>query len=214
MQAPRSLGYFVSAGRDDNQKNLAFAAPWRFKSRGFSPYEAPLLELPIHPLTSFVLVRPHYPENVGAAARAIKTMGFTRLTLVKPGRMATPEHMMARKMAVKSLDVLDGARRVTTVTEAVAGVDWVLGTTSRRGVSGVLVPRVAAARAVALAEQGRTMAIVFGNEKTGLAEQDLVLCRDMLRIPMTADQPSINLAQAVQLVAWEWFEAALAHKQR
>jgi TrmH family RNA methyltransferase len=173
-----------------------------------------VLSLPIHAVTSFVLVRPHYPENVGAAARAIKTMGFTRLVLVKPGRMAVPEHVMARKMAVKSLDVLEGARRVATLAEAVEGTDWVLGTTSRRGVSGVLVPQVAAARAIALADQGRTMAIVFGNEKTGLGQQDLAHCENMLRIPMAADQPSINLAQAAQLVAWVWFAAALAHKQR
>jgi TrmH family RNA methyltransferase len=173
-----------------------------------------VLSLPIHATTSFVLVRPHYPENVGAAARAIKTMGFTRLVLVKPGRMATPEHVMAKKMAVKSLDVLEGARLVATLADAVAGVDWVLGTTSRRGVSGVLVPKSAAARAIALADEGRTTAIVFGNEKTGLSEQDLALCTSMLRVPMAADQPSINLAQAAQLVAWEWFEAALLHKAR
>jgi TrmH family RNA methyltransferase len=173
-----------------------------------------VLSLPIHPVTTFVLVRPHYPENVGATARAIKTMGFTRLVLVKPGKMALPEHVMARKMAVKSLDVLDGARCVATLAEAVEGVDWVLGTTSRRGVTGVLVPRVAAARAITLADEGRTTAIVFGNEKTGLGEQDLARCENLLRIPMAADQPSINLAQAAQLVAWEWFEAALAHKQR
>ncbi len=173
-----------------------------------------MLSLPIHQKTSFVLVHPHYPENVGAAARAIKTMGFTQLTLVKPGRLAVPEHEMARKMAVKSLDVLDAARRVKTLADAVAGVDWVLGTTSRRGVSGVLVPRVAAARAIELAEADRAIAIVFGNEKTGLGAEELALCKNLLRIPIAADQPSINLAQAAQLVAWELFEAALDHKER
>jgi len=173
-----------------------------------------VLSLPIHQKTSFVLVHPHYPENVGAAARAIKTMGFTQLTLVKPGRLAVPEHEMARKMAVKSLDVLDAARRVKTLADAVVGVDWVLGTTSRRGVSGVLVPRVAAARAIALASADRAIAIVFGNEKTGLGAEELALCKNLLRIPIAADQPSINLAQAAQLVAWELFEAALDHKER
>src|SRR5687768_17631766 len=114
----------------------------------------------------------------------MKTMGFTRLTLVKPGRLAVPEHEMARKMAVKSLDVLDGACRVKTLAEAVAGAAWVLGTTSRRGVSGVLVPRVAAARALALADTHETIAIVFGNEKTGLGVTDLALCENLLRIPI------------------------------
>src|SRR5687768_2247680 len=167
------------------------------------------LTLPLHQQVSFALVHPHYPENVGAAARAMKTMGFTRLTLVKPGRLAVPEHEMARKMAVKSLDVLDGAERVKTLAEAVAGAAGVLGTTSRRGVSGVLVPRAAAARVLERADAKETVAIVFGNEKTGLGEAELDLCEDMLRIPIAADQPSINLAQAVQLVAWELFEAAL-----
>ena len=76
-----------------------------------APPRAAMLALAIHEHTEFVLVTPHYPENVGAVARAIKTMGFTRLTLVKPSRIASPEHEMARKMAVKSGDVLDQARR-------------------------------------------------------------------------------------------------------
>jgi len=142
-----------------------------------------VLTLPVHDATRFVLVRPHYPENVGAAARAIKTMGFTRLALVKPGRLAVPEHEMAHKMAVKAWDVLEGAARHESLAEAIAGVDWVFATTSRRGVS--------------------------GNEKTGLAAEDLAQASQYLRIPMAADQPSINLAQAAQLIAYELFVAAL-----
>ena len=68
-----------------------------------------MLSLPIARSAIFVLVRPHYPENVGAVARAMKVMGLTRLVLVKPGRIAVPEHEMARRMAVKSLDVLAAA---------------------------------------------------------------------------------------------------------
>src|ERR1700749_1918025 len=89
---------------------------------------------------TFVLVRPHYPENVGAAARAIKTMGITDLVLVKPGRLAVPEHEMARKMSVKSWDVLDRARRVESLAEGIASVSCVFATTSRRGVSGIISP--------------------------------------------------------------------------
>ena len=91
-----------------------------------------MLQLPIHPLLQFVLVRPHYPENVGAAARAMKTMGFTRLVLVKPGKMAEPGHVMAIKMAVKSLDVLEAAPVVPDVKTALADVDFTYATTARR----------------------------------------------------------------------------------
>ena len=169
----------------------------------------PQLQLPIHAATRFVLVRPHYPENVGAVARAIKTMGFTQMTLVKPGRLAVPEHEMAFKMAVKSWDVLNDAARVEDVAGAVADSDLVLATTARRGFSGVIQPREAAARAVAHAARGGRIAFLFGNEKTGLSEADHAWATLHVRIPMAADQPSVNLAQATQIIAYELFVAAL-----
>lgn len=173
-----------------------------------------MLELPIHPLTAFVLVRPHYPENVGAAARAMKTMGFTRLLLVKPGRMAEPSHVMAMKMAVKSLDVLQGQPPVPDVKTAIEGADYVYATTARRGVSGVLTARQAARDAVTRAARGQRLAFLFGNEKTGLAEEDLYGAGSQVRIPMAADQPSVNLGQAVQLMAYELFVSALEARER
>lgn len=173
-----------------------------------------MLELPIHQLLSFVLVRPHYPENVGAAARAMKTMGFTRLLLVKPGKMAEPGHVMAVKMAVKSLDVLQSAPVVASVSAALEGVSHCYATTARRGVSGVLTARRAARDAVERAARGERLAFVFGNEKTGLAEEDLQGASARVRIPMAADQPSINLGQAVQLIAYELFTAALEARER
>ena len=168
-----------------------------------------MLSLPIHAATRFVLVRPHYPENVGAAARAIKTMGFTRLVLVKPGRLAVPEHEMAQKMAVKSRDVLAPARICATTDEAVANATLIFATTSRRGVSGVLQPRAASRLVLEHSCTGGNVAILFGNEKTGLSQDDLGLSHEIIRIPMAADQPSINLAQAVQVLAYELMVAAL-----
>jgi TrmH family RNA methyltransferase len=173
-----------------------------------------MLELPIHRLLCFVLVRPHYPENVGAAARAMKTMGFTRLVLVKPGKMAEPGHVMAVKMAVKSLDVLGAAPVVPDVSSALADVDFSYATTARRGVSGILTARAAARDAVARVARGQRIAFVFGNEKTGLAESDLLGAHARMRIPMAADQPSINLGQAVQVTAYELFVAALEARER
>ena len=172
-----------------------------------------MLSLPIHAATRFVLVRPHYPENVGAAARAMKTMGFTRLVLVKPGRLAVPEHEMAGKMAVKSRDVLEPAHRCSTLSEAIADASLVLATTARRGVSGVLQPRAACRLAHEHAVRGASVALLFGNEKTGLSLPELELSHHRIRIPMAADQPSINLAQAVQILAYELLLAALDARQ-
>lgn len=168
-----------------------------------------MLDLSIHAVTSFVLVHPHYPENVGAVARAIKTMGFRQLAIVKPSRLAVPEHEMAHKMAVKSWDVLGAAQVHGSIGEAIAGADLVAVTTSRSGVSGIESPRTFATTAVGVAKEGKRIVILFGNEKTGLNSELVVSVSHRIRIPMAAEQPSINLAQATQIVAYELFVAAL-----
>jgi TrmH family RNA methyltransferase len=167
------------------------------------------LRLSIHDATSFVLVGPHYPENVGAAARAIKTMGFYKLVLVRPSRLAFPEHEMAQKMAVKSWDVLDSAKRFEHLADAVKDIDFVVATTARPGISRVVPVRDAARDLVERATEGGSIAILFGNEKSGLSDAELTAARIHVRIPMAANQPSVNLAQAAQLVAYELFVAAL-----
>jgi tRNA (cytidine32/uridine32-2'-O)-methyltransferase len=168
--------------------------------------------LPIARSAIFVLVRPHYPENVGAVARAMKVMGLTRLVLVKPGRIAVPEHEMARRMAVKSLDVLEAAEVKPSLREALDGCAWAFATTSRRGVSGIVTPRHAAHQAVLAAERGQNIAFVLGNEKTGLGPEDRALCAEAIRIPIAADQPSLNLAHAAQILAYELFTVGLEHR--
>ena len=167
------------------------------------------LSLPIHSSVCFVLVRPHYPENLGASARALKTMGFSDLRMVKPSRLCVPEHEMAFKMAVKAWDVLDAVRTYDDIAAAVADCSHVVATTARRGVSGIFTPRTLSPDLLARAQRGERSAIVFGNEKTGLASEEVELSKAALRIPMAADQPSINLAQAVQIVAYELFVSAL-----
>jgi TrmH family RNA methyltransferase len=168
-----------------------------------------MMSLPVHLHTTFVLVQPHYPENVGAAARAMKTMGFCRLSLVKPGRMAVPEHLMARKMAVKSLDVLDAAATYKTLDAALESVDVAFGTTSRSGVSYIQSPLEASRDVVRLAALGRNVALVFGNEKSGLDALQLARCTRFVRIAMAAAQPSINLAQSVQILSYQLLATAL-----
>jgi len=173
-----------------------------------------VLKLPVTSASVFVLVRPHYPENVGAVARAMKVMGLTRLILVKPSRLALPDHELARKMAVKSTDVLEGALCVDSLADALEGCAWAFATSSRRGVSGILAPRRAALETAAAAEEGASVAFVFGNEKTGLSREDLGLCARAIRIPMAADQPSVNLAQAAQILSYELFLAGLEQRSR
>lgn len=172
------------------------------------------LRLPVHDRVRFVLVRPHYPENLGASARALKAMGFARLVLVKPGRLCVKEHDMAFKMAVKSWDVLSRVETVASVEEAVAGAGLVLATTARSGVRGATPPRRLAPEVIRAAARGDAIAILLGNEKTGLSDDEQRSATHFVRIPMAASQPSVNLAQAVQLLAYELFIAALEHRER
>jgi TrmH family RNA methyltransferase len=173
-----------------------------------------MLRLPIHRAVRFLLVTPHYPENVGASCRAIKTMGFSEIGLVKPSRLASIDHPMAEKMAVKSNDVLESALIFDNLDEAVVGFDLVVATTSRRGVSGVVGPEAVAEKLVLLANAGKRGCIVFGNEKSGLTGDELGRADLYLRIPMAAPQPSINLAQAVQIVSYQLFRAALDQRPK
>jgi tRNA (cytidine32/uridine32-2'-O)-methyltransferase len=156
----------------------------------------------------FVLVRTSHPGNIGASARAIRTMGLTRLGLVAPQRFP---HADATAMAVGADDVLSGTSVTSTLVEAVADCTLVLGCTARhRGVQlEELSPRQAAERALAASAQGE-VAIVFGNERTGLENDELMSCHAAVHIPSVADFSSLNLAQAVQVLAYELRLATLA----
>lgn len=171
------------------------------------------LRLPIHEHVRVVLVRPHYPENLGAAARALKAMGFFDLAVVKPSRLCVKEHEMAFKMAVKSWDVLEATRSFDSVDAALNDRDLVVATTARRGVSGIVTARELARELVERVEHGKRAAILFGNEKTGLSDEERAGAALHVRIPMAADQPSINLAQAVQIITYELLCAALEHRE-
>jgi tRNA (cytidine32/uridine32-2'-O)-methyltransferase len=155
----------------------------------------------------FVLVRPARGGNVGAAARALKNMGFRELWLVAPRDLDQAE---ARWMAHGAQDVLDAARSVATLAEALADCRWCVGTTRRHGRRRMATrtPRELALEARAQAER-RPLAVVFGPEEDGLAAQELALCQDVVRIPADVAQPSLNLAQAVLVIAYELQTASL-----
>jgi len=150
----------------------------------------------------FVLVRTSHPGNIGSAARAIRTMGFTRMELVAPHRFPDPE---ASALAAGADDVLDGAGIHDGLVDALAGSSLALGLSARRrGVNlREISPREAAQQALAAAARGEQVALVFGNERTGLENEELARCHAMVRIPSVDDFSSLNLSQAVQVMAYE-----------
>ena len=147
-----------------------------------------------------ILVRPKEPANVGAAARAMKNFGLAELYLVAPQR---PINKRAYALASHAGDLLEGARTCDTLAEAVAGCKLVLGTTARPRAGG---QRRYSARKAAQTFPTDGVAVVFGPEDFGLSNEDLDHCQGYIQIP-TSDYASLNLAQAVQLVAYEWFVA-------
>lgn len=159
-----------------------------------------------------VLVGTQHPGNIGSAARAIKTMGLSRLVLVAPERQPDGE---SRALAAGADDVLAAAAVVATLDEAVADCRLVLGCTarSRRVALEELAPRDAAGRAVATAADGAEAALVFGRERTGLENSELQLCHAAVHIPADPRYSSLNLAAAVQVLAYETRLALLAQAE-
>lgn len=148
----------------------------------------------------FVLVRPRNAENLGSAARALKNFGLSQWTWVDA---KAPSIEPAYKLAVHAEELLDSVRRETTLAAAVADCSWVVGTSSRH-VRGKrrLGPRELAREAVDRARAG-TVAIVFGDERSGLSNEEVDQCHDLSAIPTDDAQPSVNLAQATLLYAYE-----------
>jgi tRNA (cytidine32/uridine32-2'-O)-methyltransferase len=163
----------------------------------------------LHDRLRFVLVRTSHSGNIGSAARAIRTMGFDRLTLVAPHRFPDPE---ATALAAGADDVLGNAAIHDDLVSGLAGATFSLGLSARRRGVNIpeLDPREGAAQAIAAARRGEQVALVFGNERTGLENDELARCHAMVRIPSVDDFSSLNLSQAVQIVAYELRTALLA----
>ncbi|MFC4708175.1 MULTISPECIES: RNA methyltransferase [Paraburkholderia] len=154
--------------------------------------------------TRFVLVEPSHPGNVGAAARALKTMGFSRLVLVAPRVPQVHCDPEAVAMASGADDVLAAAHIVPTLADALAGVQWSLALTARTREYGPPpgAPRQAVQDACRQVAHG-DIALVFGNERTGLSNDDVERCSALAHIPANPAYSSLNLAQAVQVLAYE-----------
>lgn len=154
----------------------------------------------------FVLNETSHPGNVGSAARAIKTMGFGQLVLAAPRAGADvlrdPE---AVALASGADDVLANARVVPDLDAALQGVSWAVALSARTREYGPpnAEPRESAALAVQHAGQGEAVAFVFGSERTGLSNTDVERCNALVHIPANPVYSSLNLSQAVQLIAYE-----------
>ncbi len=164
---------------------------------------------PIFDRLRFVLVETSHPGNIGAAARAMKTMGFSDLVLVNPRFADATTQEEAIAFASGAQDVLSGARVVGSIDEALAGCNFAAALSARlREFSPpVVAPRALAAQLAA--DQSLTAALVFGNERYGLPNGAVEKCNVLINIPANPDYSSLNLAQAVQLLAYECRVAAL-----
>lgn len=156
--------------------------------------------------TRFVLVGASHAGNVGAAARALKVMGFSDLVLVAPRWANVQRRAEAIALASGATDVLAGARVVATLAEALEGITYSCATamTPRDFGPPTHVPRELFAT---LAPGTHRVAFVFGSERYGLANDDVYACNACLTIPTDPGYGSLNLAQAVQLVAYDWRQA-------
>jgi len=152
-----------------------------------------------------VLCRTSHPGNIGAAARAMKTMGLARLVLVAPRSFPDAQ---AEARASGAIDVLERAVVCTNLDEALTGTTFVCAMSARRR---DLTPEVTDVRSAALdvvrRAVGEEVAIVFGTEATGLTIDEVSRCHRLVRIPANPDYSSLNLAASVQVLAYELFAA-------
>jgi tRNA/rRNA methyltransferase len=161
---------------------------------------------------AFVLHRPARGGNIGAAARALKTMGFSDLRIVG-GEATTSAEAIA--FAHGARDVLDGARRYDTLESALTGIDLVVGTSARRRGDrrDFLAPDELYTK-LSTAPNSGTTAIVFGPEEHGLTNDELSMCQIISAVPMRGRYPSLNLAQAVMVYCYALSPLVLRNTRR
>ncbi|MBQ0729860.1 MAG: RNA methyltransferase [Oleispira antarctica] len=156
-----------------------------------------------------VLVQTYHPGNIGAIARAMKTMGLNELYLVDPREYPADE---ASSRAAGALDVLDNAIVVESLTEAIADCTQVFATSARK--RNYTRPQVSAEEAAGWikANPNEKIAIVFGRERMGLSNEQLGLCQQLLYIPGNPEYDVLNIGSAVQIVSYELFKQFGLHR--
>jgi len=159
-----------------------------------------------------ILVEPQLVENIGMTARAMMNCGLYELRLVDP-RDPWPLHeiMEERMLAASSgaEDILKNAKIFATLEEAIADLNYVYATTSRTHdmINRILTPRAAIPDMIARMQEGQKIGVLFGRERTGLVNDHIVLANAKITIPLNPEFASLNLAQAVLLIGYEWYQA-------
>lgn len=149
----------------------------------------------------FILVEPSVPGNIGAAARAIKIMGFRHLRLVKPCDHLVME---AIKMAHGSVEILRNARVFESLPEALINIDFIIGTSAKKRTAHEEYHNCSELAEIII-KKGNTIhsaGFVFGREESGLTNDELKKCDLITHVPMISDYPSINLAQCAMIYAY------------
>jgi len=158
-----------------------------------------------------VLVKTYHPGNIGAAARAMKNMGLSRLYLVQPQEFPCFE---ASRRASSATDILQQAVVVDSLADALQGCSLVVGTTARlRSVQWPQVDSRQCGELLYQESQQHEVALVFGRERTGLHNEELELCQTLVNIPTGEAYSSLNVAQAVQVLCYEIFMASRAGQE-
>ncbi len=159
-----------------------------------------------------MLVEPQSPGNVGAAARALKTMGFTNLLLVNPCDFQAPE---ARMMAHASQSILENAQIYSSLPQALEGMHFVVAATQRKREFNYpfFTPAELGEKIVSITQKHK-VAMVFGREKNGLSNAELACCHAITTIPAWVKHPSLNLAQAVMLYCYEFFHRSFDDEKK
>ena len=152
-----------------------------------------------------ILVEPQLAENIGTAARAMMNTGLTDLRLVNPKQDWLSERAVAASSGAEG--ILENARRFDTAEAAVADLQMVYAATARRRemVKPILTARAAAAEI--RGKEGIALGVVFGRERDGLTNHEISLTNAIIEVPLNPEHSSLNLAQAVLLVGYEWFQA-------
>jgi tRNA/rRNA methyltransferase len=156
---------------------------------------------------TIILINPQMGENIGAAARVMKNFGLSELRIVAP-RDGWP-NPKAIDMAAKAFEIVEQAAIYTNTADAIADQQRVFATTNRERhmTKPVLTPRELFGHPETAAKEYPRTAILFGPERTGLANEDIALADAILTIPTNPIYPSLNLAQAVAVVGYEWFQS-------
>ncbi len=157
-----------------------------------------------------VLYRPRFPENIGSAVRAMRNMGLCKLIVVDPENFNIERVM--RLATHESAEMVEQIKRYDDLESAIAGMNYVVGTTARLGGErqSIQKPADLAQRLISISDDNQ-IAIVFGPEDRGLTNEEIRICHVLINIP-TADFSSINLAQSVMIICYELFQAGQKSK--